>query len=1301
MPSSCPDDADPGRCPVTLALTRTPALYPAAPAPARRTLLDVLGETIAKHPDEAAVDAGGTVLTYRRLADEVDAVRRRLADAGIGVGDRVGVRISSGTAELYVAILAVLSAGAAYVPVDADDPEERAELVFGEAGVCAVLGDNGSVTTNSAPIGAPGTPGPDHDAWIIFTSGSTGTPKGVAVSHGSAAAFVDAEARLFLAEEPIGPGDRVLAGLSVAFDASCEEMWLAWRHGACLVPAPRALVRTGVDLGPWLEAQRITIVSTVPTLAALWPPEALEDVRLLIFGGEACPPELAERVAVEGREVWNTYGPTEATVVACAAQLTGDGPVRIGLPLDGWALAVVDGAGEPVAMGEKGELVIGGVGLARYLDTEKDAAKYAPLPSLGWERAYRSGDVVRADEAGLVFLGRADEQVKLGGRRIELGEVDAALLTLPGVRGAAAAVRRTRAGNQVLVGYVVPEGELDPDAAALALRDRLPAALVPLLAVVDDLPTRTSGKVDRGALPWPLPSASGLDPVAAGLLTPTEGWLAEGWAEILGVPVTDPKADFFSHGGGSLTAAQLVARIRTRHPQVSVNDLYLHPKLGALAARLDSLTATRSERRDVTPTPRRAALAQGLLMAPMLALVGLRWASVAAAISTVAAVAVPWAPTAWMPTAPWWTLAAAWLLLFSPAGRIGIAAGGARLLLRGVRPGSYPRGGSVHVRLWAATRLAEMSGATGVSGASWTTRYARALGAKIGKDVDLHSAPPVTGLLKIGRGAAVEPEVDLAGHWVDGDVVHIGKIRIGAEATVGSRSTLLPGTRIGKGSEIAAGSTVHGAVPAGQRWAGSPAERTGKSDVHWPSTRPAHSRSWTLAYGATSMLLGLVPVVAALPALVIVAAGVAGTASPAEATGGALLMVAPATLAYLLTYAALVVAGVRLLGIGMVEGFHPVHSRAGWQVWTTERLMGMARTGLFPLYSSQFTAAWLRLLGAKVGRDVEASTVIALPKMTTVADGAFLADDTMVGTYELSGGWMRVAPSRVGKQAFLGNSGMTAPGRSVPNRGLVGVLSATPRKAKKGSSWLGLPPMPLFRTVEKGDTSRTFHPPRRLKIARGLIELCRVVPVMCSVALAVLVVGQLVAIHSAAGFVVAALLAGPLLLAAGITAAALTTGMKWLLVGRFRPVEHPLWSSFVWRNELADTFVEVLAVPWLIGPAGGTPVLTAWLETMGASIGRGVWLETYWLPEPDLVLLGDGATVNRGCVVQTHLFHDRIMSMDEVRIDKGATLGPNGIILPGAGIGAGTTVGPGSLVTRGDTVPAATRWLGNPITTWG
>ena len=1251
----------------------------------------MFGETAARHPNAPAIDDGERALTYRQLTDELDALRVRLQDNGIGLGDRVGIRISSGTTELYVAILAVLSAGAAYVPVDADDPQERADLVFDEAAVCAVLGDGHEITHRGAPTGRPTSPGPDDDAWIIFTSGSTGKPKGVAVSHRSAAAFVDAEAGLFLTEEPIGPGDRVLAGLSVAFDASCEEMWLAWRHGACLVPAPRALVRTGVDLGPWLVAQRITIVSTVPTLAALWPADALEDVRLLIFGGEACPKELADRLAVEGREVWNTYGPTEATVVACAAQLTGQGPVRIGLPLAGWQLAVVDENGAPVAMGETGELVIGGVGLARYLDPAKDAVKFAPLPALGWRRAYRSGDVVKAEPDGLLFVGRGDEQVKLGGRRIELGEVDAALQAVPGVVAAAAAVRTTDAGNQILVGYLATGKGFDQQAATTMLRDRLPAALVPLLAVVDELPTRTSGKVDRAALPWPLAT---VDADTEATLSENERWLADGWAQILGTPVADADADFFNNGGGSLTAAQLVARIRTRFPRVAVNDIYQRPTIGALAALLDQYQDAATTRRTVVPTPKRAGIVQSLLTVPLLTIVGLRWATVLAAVGNVLG-GHPWAPTV-----SWWWIAAAWVVLFSPPGRIAISAGGARLLLRGVRPGGYPRGGSTHLRLWTALQLAEYSGAANVSGASWMTRYAKALGAKIGKDVDLHSAPPITGMLRLGRGAAVEPEVDLSGYWVDGDVVHIGKIRVGAGARVGARSTLLPGARIGKGADVAAGSTVSGAIPADQRWAGSPATPAGKTALKWPAGRANRSRLWAWVYGMTSVVLGLLPAVAALPALVILAMAVSGTPDVSTAMTHALIAVPLATVAYLLGYAILVLVAVRTLSIGIREGYHPVHGRTGWQVWATERLMDMARMGLFPIYASLFTPVWLRLLGAKVGRSTEISTVLALPKMTTVADGAFLADDTMVAGYELGRGWLHVAPARIGKAAFLGNSGMTGPGRSVPNRGLVGVLSSTPRKAKKGSSWLGMPPMPLRRAIGQADTSRTFQPPTRLKVARAAVELCRVLPVMCGAALAVLVATALFALWTTLGGWVAASLSGAVLLGAGLAACLVATMAKWLLVGRFRAVEHPLWCSFVWRNELADTFVEVVAVPWLIGASAGTPLLTTWLRTMGAHIGRGVWLETYWLPESDLVRLGDGATVNRGCVVQTHLFHDRIMSMDEVRLDAGATLGPHGIVLPGASIGTATTVGPGSLVTRGDEVPANSRWLGNPILDW-
>nr|WP_246019376.1 Pls/PosA family non-ribosomal peptide synthetase [Saccharothrix australiensis] len=1248
-------------------------MFRAAPAAPGRTLLDVLADTARRHPDAPAVDDGATALTYRALLDEVDRVRRGLAARGVGVGDRVGIRVPSGTVDLYVSILGVLAAGAAYVPVDAEDPDERADLVFEEAGVCAVVGAGREPVSRAAPLGRVGAPGPDDDAWVIFTSGSTGKPKGVAVSHRSAAAFVDAEARLFLADEPIGPDDRVLAGLSVAFDASCEEMWLAWRNGACLVPAPRALVRTGMDLGPWLVEQEITVVSTVPTLAALWPVEALDDVRLLIFGGEACPPELAERLAVDGREVWNTYGPTEATVVACAAPLTGVGPVRIGLPLDGSELAVVDARGEVVPMGGTGELVIGGVGLARYLDAAKDAEKFAPLPALGWSRAYRSGDLVKAEPEGLLFLGRADEQVKLGGRRIELGEVDAALQALPHVAGAAAAVRTTRGGNQVLVGYLVAADDAFDQADAVArLRAALPAALVPLLAVVDTLPTRTSGKVDRNALPWPLPA---LDTEVGARLDGTEAWLAEQWAEVLGSRVADPDADFFASGGGSLAAAQLVSAVRARHAGVSVSDVYQHPTLRALAARLDELAAHDAPARAVAPTPRRAAVLQALLTVPLATVAGVRWVVALAAVGNVLGLL----------SVSWWWVAAGWLVFLSPPGKVAVAAGGARLLLRGVRPGSYPRGGSVHLRLWTAERLAESSGATNLAG-SWITHYARALGAKVGPDVDLHSLPPVTGLLKLGRGSAIEPEVDLSGTWVDGDRVHVGRIRVGAGATVGARSTLFPGARVGKRAEVAPGSGVVGSVPTGQRWAGVPAQRTGKAAR--PGPRPPRSPWWKAVYGATTFALGLLPAVAALPALLLV------VRAPLT-LGGALLAVPAATVAWLVSYALLVLVSVRLLGIGLRAGAHPVHSRVAWQAWTTERLMNLARVVLFPLYASLLTPVWLRALGMRVGRGVEASTVLALPKMTKIGDGAFLADDTLVASYELGGGWLRIASAKVGKRAFLGNSGMTAPGRSVPNRGLVGVLSAAPKRAKAGSSYLGMPPMKLPRAAEEGDQSRTFDPPRRLVVARALVELCRVVPVMCHVALVVLV---LFALRELGAF--APLLAGVVLLAAGVLACAVAVAAKWVLVGRFRSREYPLWSAFVWRNELADTFVEVLAVPWLIGSAGGSPLMTGWLRALGARIGRGTWVESHWFPESDLVTLGDGATVNRGCVVQTHLFHDRILRMDQVTLADGATLGPHGIVLPGATVGAHTTVGPASLVMRGEEVPAGSRWLGNPISAW-
>ncbi|MFG2717772.1 Pls/PosA family non-ribosomal peptide synthetase [Streptomyces sp. NPDC048416] len=1276
-----------------------PAVFRGAAAPHPRTLLDVLDATAAAHPGSPALDAGGERLTYQDLCDRITERAVRLTRHGIGPGDRVGVRVPSGTCDLYLAILAVLLCGAAYVPVDADDPEERAATVFREAGVCAVIEAEERILPGVvAPLGARWRAArPDDDAWIIFTSGSTGLPKGVAVTHRSAAAFVDAEAQLFLTEHPLGPGDRVLAGLSVAFDASCEEMWLAWRNGGCLVPAPRSLVRAGHELGPWLVERGITVVSTVPTLAALWPDEALEEVRLLIVGGEACPGALGDRFAVKGREMWNTYGPTETTVVASAARMLPGEPVRIGLPLAGWQLAVLDPAGNPVPYGAEGELVIAGVGTARYLDGAKDAERFTPLALLDTPRAYRTGDLVRADAAGLVHLGRSDDQVKVGGRRIELGEIDAMLRALPGVRAAAGAVRGTPAGGQILVGYVVSERNgFRADQARGFLAERLPAALVPLLVEVPDLPTRTSGKVDRDALPWPLPSQRG-PLTAAEVDGSTAGRLAGAWERMLGVR-PQPDSDFFALGGSSLSAARLASELREHYPGVSVADLYRRPLLRDMAQHLESLEGPAAETRAVQPVPRRAGAVQLLVTTALFGVAGLRGLVALATLDNV----LGWiAPHAWAPHTSWWFVLIATVVLMSAPARFAIGATAARLLTRGMTAGAHPRGGGVHLRLWTAERIVAAFGVSSLLGTPWARLYARSLGCRVAKGVTLHAMPPVTGMATIGRGASVEPEADISGWWLDGATLHIGAVHIGDGARVGHRGTLMPGAVLGADAELEPGACLDGSVPPGRRWLGSPA-RQAEGGEHvagagWPAPRTGRSRRWAAAYALSLTALPLLSLLYIAPALVGVYFLVR-SCDTLSAVAVRLLLSAPpialiTTLFSMLTLAALV----RILGRGLRPGFHPVCGGVAWRAWLVTRLVGGARGSLFPLYASLATPVWLRLLGARVGRRTEISTVLPLPSLLTVEDGAFLADDTLVAPFEIRGGWLKLGRASVGRRAFVGNSGIVGPDRRVPDGALIGVLCDAPAQSEPGSSWLGRPALPLPRVAATGDPGRTFDPPRRLVLARAAVELCRVAPLMCSVLLSeAVLIGEQSALNRG-GLPLAALAGTALLVVAAAVAGLTATAAKWILVGRFEAGEHPLWSSFVWRNELYDTFVESLAVPWMAGAFTGTPVLNWWLRSLGARIGRGVWLETYWLPETDLISLGDGASVNRGCVLQTHLFHDRIMRLDTVRLAEGASLGPHSIALPGTHIGARASVGAASLVMRGESVPPDTRWAGNPI----
>ncbi len=1294
------------RSPIDVAEDR--AVYPVEQPPEARTLVDIVLDTVSQFPDAIALEDEHQRVAYGELEDLIETHVQRLWDMGVGRGDRVGIRVPSGSIDLYVGILATLFAGAAYVPVDWDDPDERARTVWEEAGVAAIFGRNLDLTRveqvkTTNDIGSPRT---RDDAWIIFTSGSTGKPKGVAITHRSAAALVDAEALMYLQRRRLGPGDRVMAGLSVAFDASCEEMWLAWRHGATLVPAPRDIVRSGPDLGRWIVAHHITAVSTVPTLASLWPREALDTVRLLIFGGEACPLELTKHLVRPGREVWNTYGPTETTVIASGAILTGEDPVRIGLPVPGWELTVEDSEGQPVAWGETGELIVGGVGLGRYLDPAKDAEMYAPLPSLGWDRAYRTGDVVRADQEGLVFAGRADDQVKVSGRRLELGEIDDHMSRVPGVRAGACAVHSTPGGSSVIAGYLVAEseGSVDLAQARVWLSERLPGQLVPALCLMDELPLKTSGKVDRKALPWPLPNSGGDGEPD---LDPELEWLAELWADQLGPLPFTADSDFFALGGSSVGVARLVSALRQTHPDTEIARIYADPTLRGMATYLETLEASTDSKVDPERMPGWTGWVQGAFLVGLCILNGLRYVMGSLIVVWVLSVVVD---AAWVPQPPFWPLFLGWLVMFSLPGRVFIGAGAVRILNAGLKPGHYPRGGWTHLRIWAAERLVVFNKYELLLGTPMARTLHRLFGNTVGHRASLNALPPVTGLVIIGENASLEQETDIAGYWLDGDTLHVGAIEIGAHARLGTRTLVDPGSRVGAWAEISPGSHVSGTVPDGELWGGSPLEHLGVAGQTWPAVAPQEVPglgAWGkfqahLAYSGGVALISLLPLLAIIPGSVLALVNIIFTERYEEVFSFLALWVPVFTVLTAATWLLLVAGCIRFVADMITPGYFPHTGKVAWATWFTEMLLQRTLISTYPIYASCVTPWFMRLLGVRVGRNVEISTMESIPHLTSLKDGSFLADHSLVASHRSGFGWLNVGTSVIGERTFVGNSAIVGPDRDLPNDVLVAVLSSAPHRAPAGSSWLGRNAEPIARAQADAADDVTFQPPHRLKAARAFVELFRVVPAMVSAWIDLLIVFTLTSIfmthgQGLSGVLYTFLWSGPVLIVASTLACLVPVVVKWSLMGRFRAGERPLFSSFVWRNELADVFAESLAVPSLIRLSIGSPMFNMWTRLMGAKIGRSVWCETWWLPEFDLVELEDRVSVNRGTVLQTHLFHDRIMRLEPVTMKQGSTLGPNSFVLPGATIEDRSTVGPGSLVMRQETVPGDGNWGGNPI----
>jgi amino acid adenylation domain-containing protein len=520
----------------------------------------------ARTPQAVALICGGRQLTYAELDGQANRLANYLRRRGVKPRDRVAVCLDR-SPEMLVAVLGVMKAGAAYVPLDPEFPRDRIAAVLEDASPALVLTEQDmareEIAAESDTAPAPGVTA-DDVAYVIFTSGSTGKPKGVQVPHRAVVNFLCSMAK--------APGltaqDTLVAVTTLSFDIAVLELFLPLCVGGRVVIASRDDTRDGHRLLGLLRSSGATVMQATPAtwrmlLEAGWAP----GMRLKVLcGGEALPRDLVDALLARASWVWNMYGPTETTVWSATSRVgPGGGPVTIGPPIDNTEFYVVDGGGRPVPLGIPGELLIGGDGVALgywkrpELTAEKFIADtFRPGPG---RRLYRTGDLVRwRPDRTLEFLGRLDYQVKVRGFRIETGDVEHALKQFPGVKECVVVAREDAPGEKQLVAYYVANGTA-PAAGGLRqhLSGLLPGYMVPsAFVLLSALPQTPNGKVDRKALPAPGGDSRGKEPVAP--RTPTEQKLAAICAEVLKVKQVGVEDSLFDLGMDSLQVFQIVAR---------------------------------------------------------------------------------------------------------------------------------------------------------------------------------------------------------------------------------------------------------------------------------------------------------------------------------------------------------------------------------------------------------------------------------------------------------------------------------------------------------------------------------------------------------------------------------------------------------------------------------------------------------------------------------------------------------------------------------------------------------------------
>ena len=1306
---------------------------------------DVIEDACRRYADRTAVALDGCEITYRELDLRANRMARHFQRLGVSPGDRVAVLLERGL-DAYVALFALLKLRAAYVPIDANHPPERLRYILEDSRATAAVAHLRYADRfpealplivldrarreidecDAAPIDNPVTAAADNLCYVLYTSGTTGHPKGVAVAHPSICNFVRVATEVY----GFAAGDRVYQGMSIAFDFSIEELWVPLAVGATLVPNTSAISLFGEELAEFLETRGVTCFCCVPTLLASIERD-LPGLRVLLIGGEACPPALVKRWSRPGRELLNSYGPTETTVTATLGRMNPDKAVTIGRPLPTYSVVILDPKhAQALPMGEAGEIGIAGIGVAEgYLNrAELTQAKFIPdflsLPNNPSNRIYRTGDLGRINAEGEIeYLGRIDTQVKLRGYRIELTEIESVLLEFPDIAQTVVTLFEAQAHDaiELVAYYSVKHGAPAPNPAAIAafLRTRLPAYMTPAyLERLPFIPTLVSNKADRERLPAPKTPPLRISQTHAAPETATERLLCVAIAAVLGLEIVSIDGDFFKeYGAHSLLMARFCAKIRQASPtlQVAMRDIYANTTVRKLARTLDDARPAERIAIEEAPAAAPSALGYALTGAAQLAFYLLSGVLGIAALQasfswTYAVVDDPWAlaERTEMLTAVWFfglnalAIAAKWALI-----------GRARAM-------TIPLWSFGYFRFWVARQMIGVAPAYAFVGTPLFNVFLRCLGARIGRRAMIATGgiPVAADLFCVGEDAVLAKRVLAPGYSAHGHALHFDAIRIGNGAFVGEASVLDIGTSIGDFGQLGHASSLQRGqgVPEGKRYHGSPAEETVTNFRLIDGFKIGHWRRALFSLGQLFVLLVLLgPIADALLtyalALWATDADVGAIGATPLATLTALLPVALAGsivlfIGALATSLAAIYAIPRIASLFLSEG--RVYPLFGWHHFWQRTVESFSNSTFFNLLfgDTVYIETFLRFVGVRIAHGASTGSNFGTeqhyenPFLCTIGEGTVASDGLTLGNVVISNHAFRLGVCRIGANNFIGTDVFVPPNARTGDNCLLGtkVMAPIDGPMRENVGLLGSPcfeiPRAASRDVEL--VGRIDEPERLRRVARKTRH--NVATALAMLAMhwlqEFLALFALTAAAETYGWRNLGAMSAALAIVA-ILVAALHVLFERGSIGfrRLEPTIATTYDPAFWRVERY----------WKLSGAGsvsslfaGTPFRPMVLRWLGVRVGRRVFDDGCNMSERTLVEIGDGAILNQGAMLQGHSLEEGVFKSDYIRVGAGCALGVGAFVHYGVTLNVGTRIDPDSFLMKGEVTPAHSRWRGNP-----